>query len=111
MISDSVGIQTYLRNKYSVDSEYIPYGADLISDVDDGILKEQNLTSASYNILIARMEPENNIETILQSVVESDTIRKFLVIGNTENKYGQYIKQKFKDDRIIYLGYILELRN
>lgn len=106
LISDSVGIQTYLRNKYSVDSKYIPYGANLISDMDDSILKEQNLTNASYNMLIARIEPENNIETILQSVVESDTIRKFLVIGNTENKYGQYIKQKFKDDRIIYLGYI-----
>ena len=106
LISDSFGIQTYLKNKYSVDSKYIPYGANIISDVDDSILKEQNLTSASYNMLIARMEPENNIETILQSVVESDTTRKFLVIGNTENKYGQYIKQKFKDDRIIYLGYI-----
>ena len=110
LISDSVGIQTYLRNKYSVDSEYIPYGANLISDVDYSILKEQNLTKGSYNMLISRMEPENNIETILQSVVESDTTRKFLVIGNTENKYGQYIKQKFKDDRIIYLGYVLGIK-
>jgi glycosyltransferase involved in cell wall biosynthesis len=106
LISDSVGIQTYLRNKYSVDSEYIPYGANLISDIDDSILKKHNLTEGSYNMLIARLEPENNIETILQSVVESETERNFLVIGNTENKYGQYIKQKFKDDRIIYLGYV-----
>lgn len=106
LISDSVEIQTYLRNKYSVDSDYIPYGANLISNIDDSILQDQDLTEGSYNMLIARLEPENNIETILQSVVESNTKRKFLVIGNTENKYGQYIKQQFTDDRIIYLGYV-----
>lgn len=106
LISDSVGIQRYLQNKYSVDSKYIPYGAHLISDIDYSILQDHNLTEGSYNMLIARLEPENNIETILQSVVESNTTRKFLVIGNTENKYGQYIKQKFKDNRIIYLGYV-----
>jgi len=106
LISDSVGIQRYLKNKYSVDSKYIPYGANLISDMDDSILKENNLITNSYNMLIARMESDNNIEIILQSVLESDTKRKFLVIGNNQNKYGQYIKQKFNDDRIIYLGYV-----
>lgn len=77
LISDSVGIQRYLKNKYSVDSKYIPYGANLISDMDDSILKENNLITNSYNMLIARMESDNNIEIILQSVLESDTKRKF----------------------------------
>ena len=110
LISDSVGIQKYLKKKYSVDSKYIPYGANLISDMDDSILKENNLITNSYNMLIARIEPDNNIEIILQSVLESDTKRKFLVIGNTQNKYGQYIKQKFNDDRIIYLGYVSDIK-
>ena len=29
-----------------------------------------------------------------------------IVIGNIENKYGQYIKSKFFDERIVYLGYV-----
>ena len=29
------------------------------------------------------MEPENNIETILQGFVNSNTFRKFIVVGNT----------------------------
>ena len=57
-------------------------------------------------MLVARMEPENSIETILEGFVNSETNRKFLVVGNTENKYGTYIKNNFTDDRIIYLGYI-----
>ena len=52
------------------------------------------------------MEPENNIETILQGFVNSNTSRKFIVVGNTSNKYGSYITEKFKDSRIIYTGYI-----
>ena len=55
------------------------------------------------------MEPENSIETILEGFLNSDSDRKFLVIGNTENRYGNKIKDKFKDDRIIYLGYVSEI--
>ena len=55
------------------------------------------------------MEPENSIETILEGFLNSDTDRKFLVIGNTENRYGNKIKDKFKDDRIVYLGYVSEI--
>ncbi len=106
LISDSKGIQSYLQDKYSVESKYIPYGSDLVTFTDDTILSDLNLDKGSYNMLIARMEPENNIEIILKGFVNSETTRKFLVIGNTENKYGAYIKNKFTDDRIVYLGYV-----
>ena len=109
LISDSTGIQSYLQDKYSVDSKYIPYGANLVSNTDDSFLTDLNLEKGSYNILISRMEPENNIDTILEGFLNSDTDKKFLVIGNTENKYGKKIKNKFKDDRIVYLGYISEI--
>ena len=106
LISDSIGIQTYLQNKYSVESKYIPYGANLSSTSDDSILTALNLEKGSYNMLIARMEPENSIEPILEGLINSTTTRKFVVIGNTDNKFGTYIKNKFVDDRVIYLGYI-----
>ena len=109
LISDSTGIQSYLQDKYSVDSKYIPYGANLVSNTDDSFLTDLNLEKGSYNILISRMEPENNIDTILEGFLNSDTDKKFLVIGNTENRYGKKIKNKFKDDRIVYLGYISEI--
>jgi len=106
LISDSLGIQSYLKDKYSVESKYIPYGAHLVSTVDDSIINELSLQKGEFNMLIARMEPENSIEAILEGLVNSDTKRKFLVIGNTDNKYGTYIRNKFIDDRIIYLGYV-----
>ena len=92
LISDSTGIQSYLQDKYSVESKYIPYGANLVSNTDDSFLTNLNLEKGSYNILIARMEPENSIETILEGFLNSDTNRKFLVVGNTENRYGKILK-------------------
>ena len=106
LISDSIAIQSYLKQKYSIESKYIPYGAFVVNNVDKQILKDFNVKENSYNILVARMEPENNIETILQGFVNSNTSRKFIVVGNTSNKYGSYITEKFKDSRIIYTGYI-----
>lgn len=106
LISDSIGIQSYLQDKYSVDSKYIPYGANLICSAEDSFLTDLNLEKGSYNMLVSRIEPENSIETILQGFLNSDTDRKFLVIGNTDSRYGKKIKNKFRDDRIVYLGYV-----
>ena len=107
LISDSIGIQNYLKNKYSVESKYIPYGAHVMKeDLNEFVLQDLSLEKGGYSLLIARMVPENSIETILKGFVSSSTKRKFLVIGSTNNRYGQYIKNKFSDPRIIYLGYI-----
>ena len=71
-----------------------------------GILEEYNLEIESYNMLIARMEPENNIEVILDGVSSSNSDMPFLVIGKYDtNDFGAYLREKYKnDDRIRFLG-------
>jgi glycosyltransferase involved in cell wall biosynthesis len=59
--------------------------------------------------LMARMEPENNIETILDGFNKSSSDKKFLVIGNTNNSFGQKLQKKFKsDNRILFTGAIYD---
>jgi glycosyltransferase involved in cell wall biosynthesis len=116
LVSDSIGIQSYLKKKYSMDSEYIAYGANLFETPDINIVKEQFpfLEAYKFDMLIARMEPENNIEIILDAKRLSLKKTPLLVIGSTENKFGNYLKQKFEhDSRIIFLGslYDIELLN
>src|SRR5690606_32778777 len=64
MIADSPGIQKYLAAKYSRKPVYIPYGATAFNEeeADASILLKYDLTPGNYDLLIARMEPENNIE-------------------------------------------------
>lgn len=105
LISDSIGIKSYLKETYNVDSKYIAYGSNVFDAPDDRELALYNVKPKEYNMLIARLEPENNIETILDGVVMSTSKLPFLVIGKLNTKFGGYLKNKFSNDkRIVFLG-------
>lgn len=105
LISDSIGIQNYLEAKYKADSTYIPYGSYVISEYDESVCSEYNVTKHCYDMLIARLEPENSIDVILEGVAKSLTKRPFLVIGKHETSYGEYLKTKFSEfEHILFVG-------
>jgi glycosyltransferase involved in cell wall biosynthesis len=112
LVADSLGIQTYLYEKYKKNSEYIAYGAEVFTNADEEIIKQYNLTKHNYNVLIARLEPENSIEIILDGIVDSNNQQDLLVIGNHETKYGRYLKFKYKKHiNIKFLGAIYNLNH
>jgi len=105
LIADSLGIKSYLKQTYQVEATYIPYGTDVVLKTDERILKAYGVEANSYNLLIARMEPENNIEVILDGYINSNTEQPILIIGNANNTFGLYLKDKFKsDNRIKFIG-------
>jgi len=105
LISDSIGIQQYIKEKYIKDSSYIPYGAEVFTKFNSNLIKSYNISSYKYDMLIARLEPENSIETILDGVAKSNSNLPFLVIGNNETKFGEYLKHKFDEIKnIIFIG-------
>lgn len=105
LIADSIEIQRYLQLKYKVNIQYIPYGAELFNQTNEKVLAEYKLKKREFSLLMARMEPENNIETILEGVYHGNSEKKFVVIGDIANRFGRYIVQKFKqDERIQFLG-------
>jgi hypothetical protein len=111
LISDSIGIQDYIKNTYGLPSTFIPYGANMVGAINNDVLNEYGLKPFEYNMLIARMEPENNIETILDGVILSNLKESFLVVGNHKNtKFGNYLYQKFcKYENIKFTGGIFEI--
>jgi glycosyltransferase involved in cell wall biosynthesis len=110
LISDSIGIQDYLKEKYKVSSTYIAYGATLFDLPDFIILQSYNLIANQYDMLIARLEPENSIEIILEGVVKANVSRPFIIIGNHETAYGNYLKDKFSShSQIQFIGGIYNM--
>jgi glycosyltransferase involved in cell wall biosynthesis len=108
-ISDSPAIQTYLKDKYGIASDYIAYGAEVFHHEQEDLLHSFQVRPYDYYMVMARMEPENNIETILDGFHTSASDRKMLVIGNTQNKFGQYLAAKFAGDpRILFTGAIYD---
>lgn len=105
LIADSIGIQKYLQQKYNKDAAYIAYGAHQFSNPDLSVLNTYKVENHNYNLILARLEPENNIETILDGIVLSKDKMPVLVIGNHQTKFGNYLKEKFKNSaNIRFLG-------
>ena len=109
LIADSKGIQQYLEKKYGRSSEFIPYGAIPVARPGTVALQSFNLAPHEYNMLIARMEPENNIETIIKGNILPKNQQPLLIIGGYTNQFGQYLKSKYESARIQFAGPVYDL--
>ncbi|MCF0055157.1 DUF1972 domain-containing protein [Dyadobacter sp. CY356] len=109
-ISDSIGIQDYLTKKYNIPSTYIPYGAFPFLTPDTTDLLPYDVNQYDYNMLVARFEPENNIDTILEGAAAATLKTPFLVIGKHATKYGEYLKEKFMAHKHIrFIGGVYDI--
>jgi glycosyltransferase involved in cell wall biosynthesis len=109
LVADSIGIQDYLRKSFDADSTYIAYGSDIYSENGTSCLKDYEVSSLEFFLIIARLEPENSIELILDGYQLSDEHRPILVVGNHNTHYGHYLKNKFKSEhRVKFLGGIYQ---
>jgi len=104
LIADSPGIKEYIQTKYQKEAVYIPYGADIPESFSDSYLADFNLEANQYYLLMARMEPENNIEMIIRGYLDSDQAYPLILIGNTQNKYGQFLLKEYSSKSIQFLG-------
>ncbi|MEH6408840.1 MAG: DUF1972 domain-containing protein, partial [Leeuwenhoekiella sp.] len=96
LIADSLGIKEYLEKNHQKTAYYIPYGADAFHNPDFAMLKDYNVSPNNYDMLLARLVSENSIEVILDGVAQAKEDRPFLVIGDHETVFGEYLKEKFK---------------
>ena len=103
-IADSIVIQNYLAKKYNIRCKYIPYGSEMAQIDDKKLLAPYHVSTQEYYLLMARIEPENNVEVVLDGFYRSSSTKKFLVIGNTQNSFGQRLERKFKKDKRILFG-------
>ena len=104
LIADSPVIQDHLWAAYKKKSEYIPYGAEIFTGNDFSVPGKNNLLPHQYFLLIARMEPENNIEMVIRGYLASDQKYPLLIIGNNSNKFGKHITSIFNHPNIKFAG-------
>lgn len=110
-VADSTVIQSYLKKKYAINSAFITYGAEPFKGVATDKALPFNLSAREYLLIVARIEPENNIETILDGFSKSVSEKKFVVVGNTQNKFGTHLKHKFrKDERVLFHQPIFDIK-
>ena len=89
VISDNQAIADYVKSEYKVESSVIAYGGDHVLINKKEISKPQN-----YFLGLCRIEPENNVEMILNAFSKTDKQLKF--IGNWDkSEFGVRLKKEY----------------
>ena len=119
LIADNPAIKEYLAKTHKASASYIAYGAnipiitekssntpeDIVINLNDRMIK---LQPKAYYLLIARLQPDNHIEEIIQGVLQSGSKYPLLVIGNESTRYGRYLKKKYHSEQFVFSGSIFE---
>jgi len=107
IVSDSLFIQKYYRDRYNKASTYIAYGGDLGEVVRDGKVNKYKLEKNRYILFVGRLEPENNAHLVQKAFINLKTDLKLVFLGDAP--YGKKYIDKLKeiqDNRILFLGAI-----
>jgi glycosyltransferase involved in cell wall biosynthesis len=83
LIADSRAIASYFEKAYGVQPTFIPYGANVVENPDDAPLARYGLKPRDYFLVVCRIEPENNVDAIVDAFRGLDTNRKLVVVGGT----------------------------
>lgn len=97
LISDNMGIHDYYKEKYGKESKFLAYGADIHDNYQESFLSDLNLKANQYYLLIARLEPENNIEMAIQGYLASteNGKRPLIIVGKTNTPHGKELVDKY----------------
>jgi glycosyltransferase involved in cell wall biosynthesis len=105
IVCDHLEILKFYATNYSVKPVYISYGAELMGATDKTVLEAFDLEAGNYYLIIARLEPENNIRSILSGYIAAGLDQPLMVVGDHQGKYGRQILQEFKDqNNILFAG-------
>lgn len=97
IIADNAVIKSHVRETYGNDAQCIAYGGNHCKAVSilENTVQTYPFLKQQYVFKVCRIEPENNIDMILQ-VFSVNTALPLVIVGNWENGvYGKSLKQKY----------------
>lgn len=112
IIADSRLIEEYLISAYKSVSgkiRVIEYGAYVNDSHNNKILEKYSLKHKNYFLVVCRLEPENNLHTVLKAYIKSASESPLVIVGNLiENNYVKKLQSRYESDKIIFPGGIYD---
>jgi glycosyltransferase involved in cell wall biosynthesis len=104
LVVDSESIKQYLIKTYRNSGKkirVIEYGAWLNNNSDDSVLRRYGLNHHGYYLAVCRLEPENNIDMIIEAFQAAMTICPLIIVGNlTNNNYVKRLVAMYSSGKI-----------
>jgi glycosyltransferase involved in cell wall biosynthesis len=104
LIADAQGIADYYRREFDAPTTLLAYGAPLILPGSDR-LAEVGLEPGGYHLVVARFEPENHVDVIVEGYRRSASEKPLVVVGSApySDAYTQRV-HALADERVRFLG-------
>lgn len=110
VVCDSQAIEQYIQKGYGCKNTFVAeYGAYenkflQENDLSENILTKYGLTSNSYHLVVSRLEPENNVDTIISGYQANNRQFPLVIIGNIqETSYVKHL-QKLASSQVLFVG-------
>lgn len=120
VIADHREIMKYCQEKYGVEAEYVSYGVQIFREarvrsqesgsVDAGAGSGiEGLMDGEYFLIIARLEPENNLEMMVEGFLGYKWDGKLLIVGDKGTRYGKrLVKKNASSEKVIFTGAVYD---
>lgn len=107
VVSDAKRIAEYYFERYSKQTTFIPYGADVDAVHTDEVLHKLGLERGRYFLYVSRLEPENNALLVREAFEKLQTDLKLVIVGDAPYAHD-YIRQvkNTRDPRVLIPGAI-----
>ncbi|CCG01720.1 DUF1972 domain-containing protein [Blastococcus saxobsidens] len=104
LIADAQGIADYYRSEFGAPTTLLTYGAPTIDPGTDK-LAELGLTPGDFHLAVARFEPENHVDVIVEGYRRSRGTKPLVVVGSApySDAYTRRV-HRLADDRVRFLG-------
>lgn len=105
LVADNIGIKEYIKKEYNRDdSVVIAYGGDQArkEEATPEIKKKYPFMNGDYAVAIARIQPDNNTDMLLEAFKNAKM--PLVYIGNWNvSEYGIETKKKYSGEKNLYL--------
>ena len=105
LIADAVGIQDYYDAEFGAPTHLITYGSKVITERNPDVLGEFSLEPYRYHLVVARFEPENHVDRIVEGYRRSSATLPLVVVGSAPYSDAYTSRVHFlADERVRFLG-------
>ena len=104
LVADSPVIKKYLQKKYNNPVVQIAYGAVIPSSYSEEVLTANGLVRGEYDLIVARMEPENHIEETIRAKIASMESAPLVIVANRNRLFRRLYRTYHSHPLIRFAG-------